>query len=313
MKNTVMVTGLTPRDFTERKNFLTASDIPRIMGTSPWGTAFDVWLEKSEEKLGITLEPTEQSEAMLWGAMLEDDIVLYTQIQLRKHLGIPDLKATRAGIRRRHANGIMSATLDARIEGRPEAIEAKTHASIHPNIDLSEWGDEWTDAVPPAILDQALAQLACSPDLDRIWVVLSVARLKPSIYCVERRDHLLRIAAIEQAACDLWDNHILTGIPPAGDPTLATIKRVHAPIDPNQIATLDDQKIERFKRIKTAISKLQKLLEPIDASIRADLIGKALGRSPKGHNVRITTVHTQGYTVEPNTYQRMNVTLAVRN
>src|ERR1035437_3420410 len=157
-----MATGLTPNDLRRRINKIAASHVPGIMGTSKWFNAADVFMWKN-----AALEPLEASEAMEWGHAIEIPLLSHTQKMLRKFLNDVSIKVTRRGIRRVHANGVMSCTLDARLEGRDEAIEAKTHAVIHGGVDLSEWGDPWTDAVPPGVRDQTLAQQAVCPELIR--------------------------------------------------------------------------------------------------------------------------------------------------
>ena len=124
---TMTVPTLTRHDLQERKDRITATDVAAIMGTSPWKTKYDVWIEKC-----LDMEPIVPSPAMLWGSLMEDDIITYAEARLREHFDDPSIKATRVGIRRKHANGIMSATLDSVLQGRDEAIEAKTHAAIHP-------------------------------------------------------------------------------------------------------------------------------------------------------------------------------------
>ena len=304
---TTMVTAtLTQHDLHERKDRITASDVPAIMGTSPWKTKLDVWIEKCME-----VESLVPSPAMQWGSLMEDDIITFTEARLREHLGDPSIEATRVGIRRKHPNGIMSCILDAVLIGRDEAIEAKTHAAIHPNVDWTAWGtEEFSDAIPAYYRDQVCAQFACAPNLKRIWVVLSIGRMVPTIYCLERENLLDRIAEIEEACCNFWDHHIVPEIAPAGEATLETVKRVRQTINPATIASIDDALCERQKELAAAITAATKQKEQVDASIRLAMLGAERGRSPKGHFVHIGPVNVKGYSVSPKSYQRMTVTLA---
>jgi hypothetical protein len=206
---------------------------------------------------------------------------------------------------------ILDAVLIDKNGSRNEALESKTHAAIHPNVNWDEWGtDEFGDKIPVYYRDQVCAQFACAPNLNRIWVVLSIGRMVPTIYCLERENLLGRIAEIEEACCDFWDQHILTNIAPAGEATLETVKRVKQTIDPATIATVDDALCERQKELAAAITAATKQKETVDASIRLAMLGAERGRSPKGHFVHIGPVNVKGYSVAPKSYQRMTVTLA---
>lgn len=297
--------GLTAHDLIRRRDYITATDAAAIVGTSIFKTSYDVWLEKCTD-----MENIKPSAAMVWGSLLEDDIIHYTQFALREFLGDDQITTTRLGIRRAHANGVMSATLDARIVDRPEAIEAKTHASLRPNVDLTDWGDPWTDSVPAGYRDQCLAQLACAPELERVWLVLSVGRSVPTIYCVDRAKWPNRIALIETACCDFWDAHILTGVPPHDSgPGLETVKRVRELIDPGRIVALPDELLEEFRTATEDISRMEKRKKGLDARIRAALIGAERGTSAKGHCVVIKSVNRKGYSVSPTTYTQLGVEL----
>lgn len=307
MKNLV-VPGLTPHDLEERKNYICASDIAKIMGTCPpsWGTAMNVYLDKCEE-----MDPITPSKAMLWGSLMEDDIITYTEATLREFLNDPALKATRQGIRRKAANGVMSCTLDAVIRQRHEIIEAKTHASIHGRVDLSGWGEEpFTDQIPPYYLDQVMGQFLCAPEMVRAWVPLSVGRMEPTIYCVERAKHLGRLHEVEDACCNFWDYHIVNRIPPNVAPSMEAARRIATPTQSEMAVALSDAPLERSKAIAAQITALEKEKDTVDAGIRTALVGAIRGLSPRGHQVFLSTYNRKGYTVAPKTISRINITLA---
>src|SRR4051812_42424372 len=113
-------TGLTAHDLSVRTNFITATDCPAVMGTSPWKTRYDIYLEKC-----VQLDPKPPTPAMQWGTLLEGPILTFAEEVLRQHHKVTTLKLTKSGCRRRHPNGVMSCTLDARIMGTGEAVEAK--------------------------------------------------------------------------------------------------------------------------------------------------------------------------------------------
>ena len=305
MKNPLLeMTGLTENDLAERRNYITATDCPAIMQTSPWKGPGDVFYEKTAE-----LEPLEPSDAMIWGSLMERILIAYSRYAIGKHLGVT-IRTTKNGCRRKHDNGIMSATLDARIEGRPEAIECKTHALTHRNVNLEEWGAEWTAEIPPYYRDQVLGQLACSPDLDRVYVVLCAGFTRPRFYVIERADHLERITEIEETVCNWWEAHIIPNVPPAEFPELDTVKRMTFVKDAGiEVTGLPDQLLERRKKIGSLMTRLDKEKDKLDAELMIRM-GKALqGVSPKGHRVRMVSVSSGSYTVKAKTYFRTNIYL----
>ena len=313
MLNMATANGLTEHDLQERRNYVTASDAAAIMGTSPWKTKWDVWLEKCVE-----MKPVKPTPAMLWGQLLEDDIIAYAEARLQEHYNCADIRATRVGIRRKHRNGVMSCTLDAVLRGGPFteehrwAVEAKTHAVVHRNVNLDEWGDEeWTDAVPPHYRDQCCAQMACA-ELEGVFMVLAVGHSTPTMYCLERQTHMGRISEVEIGCCDFWDRHILTNTPPSeGGPTLDTVRRVAVPVENGRIAEIDDEKLERSKALAAQLTAIKEQKDAIDAAIRAVLIGAEKAVSPKGHAASITSYTRKAYQVEEAQVHRLNINLNV--
>jgi len=297
--------GLTANDLKRRKDKINASEVPAVVGSSPFLNKGDIYEFKN-----TPLSPLPPSEAMKWGQWLERPLLYYTQDRLRKFLGIPTLRVTRQGIRRSHPNGCMACTLDARLQGRDEAIEAKTHAVLHGRVDWDAWGnEEWTDAIPQHVLDQVLAQQAVYPEMVRTWVVLWAGRSTPSMYCVERANHLARIAHIERECCDFWNNHILPGIPPAEIPHMETVKRDMRVRLPDHTVTLSNEPVELSKRLGAQIAALEKQKREADAAIRRDMSGAMHGITALGHRVTISEHNRKGYTVAPTTVSRMAIEL----
>jgi len=64
-----------------RRTYLGGTDIPAIMGVSPWKSAFEVWQYKTGR-----IEPIETNEAMSWGLALEDAVL--TEYGRRYHVKV---------------------------------------------------------------------------------------------------------------------------------------------------------------------------------------------------------------------------------
>lgn len=308
MQNLAEVGGLTERDLEERRQWITATDTPKIMGTAPasWGTKYDVYLEKCVE-----MEPRDDSAPMLWGRMLEPVILSFAELELRKYFGDPTLKLTKKGTRRKHRNNVMSATLDAVNVARKLIVEAKTHAAAHNFADLDGWGEEWSDEVPAYYRDQCLHQLACAPEFERVILLLSVKKAVPTFYCIERCLHLPRIAEIENTNCDYMEQHIIPNIPPTDvGPTMDAVRRVRTAATNETPVQLDNVRLERSKKLGSLLTKLKKQKDDVDAALKAAMIGAKFGVSPKGHRLAITSYNRKTYTVEGGPVNRMDITLA---
>jgi putative phage-type endonuclease len=289
-----------------RNDHITATDVAAIMGTSPWKTPADIYLEKC-----LPMDPIQPSPAMVWGTLMEPVLLQFAAGVLAEHYSEPDLKITRVGIRRTHANGVMSCTLDGLIKGHADAVEAKTHAAIHGNVDLSAWGEPWTDDIPEWYRDQVCAQMACASELQRVWVVLSVGRMMPTFYCLQRQHLTDRIAEIEQAVCDFWDDYIVPGIPPsASQPSLEVVRRINVPINDAAVVELPDNLVQRRQKANGLKNRLTKIQEGLDAQIRMAMVGASRATTPGGHRVTLSSYHRKGYSVEATEVSRMNVLLA---
>jgi predicted phage-related endonuclease len=296
---------LTVHDLDERKNYIAASDVSAVMGTSPFRNGSDVYFEKMTD-----LEPLVPNDAMIWGHLLEIILVKWARHVIGKRLGFP-ITTTRQGCRRRHKNGIMSCTLDARILDMDAALECKTHALTYRKPNLEEWGPSWSSEIPPHHLDQVCAQLACCPDINTLYVVLCVGFTSPRIYEIKRQDHLARIAQIETYVCDWWEAHIIPGIPPAETPGIETVKRMNITKVVGVVQEdIPDQLLERRKKLGTLLGKVTKEKEKLDAQITLTMGNALQGRSPKGHRVVVQTCRNGGYTVKEFTYQKTNIYLA---
>jgi putative phage-type endonuclease len=295
---------LTPHDLEERKDYITASEVAAIMGTSPWKSPADVYYEKM-----MDLEPSEPSDAMAWGSLMEVILVKWARHAISRRLGTP-VQTTRQGCRRKHNNGIMSATLDARVIDLPYAIECKTHALTYRKPNLDEWGAAWSDEIPAYYLDQVLSQLACSPDLERIYVVLCLGFTMPRVYQVERQHHRGRIAEIEDRVCDWWEAHIIPGVPPTGAPSMATVDRMNIQKVAGVTATgIPDHLLERRKQVGTLLGTLEKEKKELDAQIKLALGVAMQGQSVKGHRVVVVPCHKDSYTVQDSDYCKTHIYL----
>lgn len=206
--------SLTPEHLERRKKYLTASDLPAIFGMSSFKNAADVWLEKT-----LPTTPDDSSEAAEFGNDCEDALCRFAARKLGKKIIRNQWRVAE--------NGIMAATLDAISDDGEDCVEAKSSGIYNPFADLSEWGEQGTDAVPMRVLVQCYGQFISCPSLKRVNVpALLAGRSGPQWYVLNRDEVLC--ADLEEAALKWWNDYVVPRksppIPPG--PSMETITRV---------------------------------------------------------------------------------------
>ena len=215
--STIVRAGITVRT-ADRETWLAArrfgiggSDAGAVLGVNPYAGPHDVWLDKTGRETG-----TRESEAMLWGTVLEEPIAA----EFSRRTG---LKVVRDRFMRFHDNGIMYANIDRRIvglvDGKKAILEVKT-AGLRV---AHQWGPDGTDQVPDHYLVQCQSYLACTgADLAMVACLIGGQELR--IYRVERDAEL--IAAIEEAVVRFW-KHVEEDTPPGDSPNPAIAALIH--------------------------------------------------------------------------------------
>ena len=220
----------------ERKNFIGASDVPMILGVSPWGNALRVY----KEKLGLVPSFKGNTRTRL-GELLEEGLLQLTS----EELGYPILP------NQRRVKGIFAANNDGLVDGLPIGVEVKT------TTEEKDWGEEYTDEVPMHVLMQTQAQAYCG-DLDVVYVPALVAG-RFRLYRVEREDSL--IDEIVARGTQFWEEHVLKQVPPEGTDTFDTLEVARqagkvAPIKAEDYLLLQELKAQE-KEVKDAIESVK--------------------------------------------------------
>lgn len=188
---------------TERRNGITATDLPQIVGATPYGSALDVFADKT----GRPLSDDELTEAGEWGVLLEDTVA-------RKWAEDRGLKVRRVGLIAHQDHPWRRASLDRLVSGCTEgrcAVEVKTRNAFV--------ADQWIDAVPDSVNVQVQWQLHVS-GLDHIHVAALVGGQRLIEHRVDPNTDL--IAYLTTSADSVW-KAVLAGIPPVVDPALMTV------------------------------------------------------------------------------------------
>lgn len=146
----------TPAWYEARRQGVTASEIPVILGLSPWSSPYNLYWEKTGH-----IDPQADTETLAWGRDLEAAILnrfarqhpelAVTTGALHQHGDDPRWMATPDGLahpRRRLATNPAVRKIGS-LRSRPAAVvQVKTASDPH------EWGDEGTDQIPAHYLAQ---------------------------------------------------------------------------------------------------------------------------------------------------------------
>ncbi len=237
--------AITTRQRANRSRGIGASEVPAILGLSPWTTAWDVWASKR----GL-LEPREPNAAMQAGTILERSILDWAEqvlgpLRRNQYRSCPD--------------HYMFAHLDAITSGGIP-VEAKTSRLFGSSID--DWGSEDSDEIPEHVIVQVHAQMICS-HADMAHVVAFIGGAGFRRYEIRFDSGLARI--IVDTCTSWWRRHVIVGIEPTCAPSLEVAKRLKrtprkvVELDGEWLAVLDDaqakakQAAERVEEVKAGI------------------------------------------------------------
>lgn len=161
-------------------NWLGGSDLPVVVGVSPFKSRLDLFLQKTGQT-----EPEDESEAMRWGVLLEDQIA-------REWARREGVKIRRRNKELQHPKvSWLRAHLDRDIVGQKAILEVKTSSA-------DGWGDA-ADDVPDHVAVQCHAYMAVTGAEKAFVAALLWGRWgPPSLHSYElRRDEEIAGAVIQ--------------------------------------------------------------------------------------------------------------------
>lgn len=251
----------------QRQKHLGSSDSPQVLGVSPWGTASDVYYQKT-----MPLPDDEPTEAMQTGTRLEPVILDWAQEQLGVKFHRNQYRVA--------PDGILSANMDALVVDKNQGIEAKY---VGPNS-LEEWGEPGTDQVPVYVAAQVQHQMYVV-ELEVVWVPVLMARFRPMWEMYEvRRDEQI-IDALVEADTRFWNEHIVPRLPPDPSelPPLELLKRLNR--EPEEVVDLPDYAIDLVEAYEDAKARGKAAKATVGEAMRAVLAAldnAEAGRLPDG-------------------------------
>lgn len=220
--------ALTDKQLALRQQSIGASDVSSILGISPWSSAADVYIQKTQQ-----LEPFENA-AMEAGHMLEPVVVDWALVKL----GFDDFTWSSSNVRR---------TKSLAKVGDSIGLEIPAHANLDfmffRNVDGKEqrcgleakttgmgkyWGEENTDQVPDYIMVQCLWQaLVADLDIIHIGVLIGEHGFKLKLYTINPLELKEETEEIVSRVSKFWHENVMEGVPPKDTlPNLDTLKKI---------------------------------------------------------------------------------------
>jgi putative phage-type endonuclease len=279
------VVGKTP---STRKTFIGASDVPAIVGLSPWRTAYDVWAEKTGR-----VEPKTDTPAMWIGRQLESALLDHAEKLLGKLI---------RGARFAIQNTPIVAWPDAVVAKSTEPVEAKTTGLLYPATD--DWGEEGTDQIPDYYVVQCLIQLeATGAEVCHVPALVGQRGIK--MYRVSANKDVQRM--LVDACCEFWDKHVLADVPPHDVyPSLdiaSRLRRVAGKV--TQIA--DTLAVDEWLAVKDQIKQLEEREKELRQRILGLLGDAEVGQLPDGREITYFEQQRKEYVVPAATFRVLRV------
>ncbi len=261
---------ITPQQLAARRLRIGSSDAAAILGLDPYRSAYDVYLEKTEQ-----VDPIADSEAAAIGNWIEPALCSWVAESIRAFIRhSPDTYVSPCGV--------LAANLDA-IEGtlgEPTFfIEAKSTGLA------DQWGDDGTDQVPPRVVTQTAVAFACVPSLRVAWIPVLIGKhgLRRRLYRLERDDAIVQ--GVADACRRFWREHVEAGVPPDGTvPNLDLLARIKR--EPESCIEIEDTTLlDRFLAAKAEAKAAAEREDAAKALLIAALGPAESGRTTDGRLV----------------------------
>lgn len=269
-----------------RRNHLGSSDVPAIMGFSPYANAYDVWLLKT----GRVQEPEKKQDYITAGNLLENPIIKW----LEKFLGerIIDLPGQ---LERTVKDTPIVTHLDGISERTGSPVEVKTEGVDHPV--KMPWGEAGSDEVPEHVCIQAHVHLMATER--EICHVPTFIGGRGFGYFFVKRDEVI-VKMILEKSLRFWEENVLADKPPENVvPSLDIVRRIR-PLEGE--IEIPDAFIQVWLEAKERETAAKHDKEFHQAEILALLDGRESGFCDTGLITNLEQSRA-GYVVEPCSYR----------
>ena len=284
--------AITASQRADRKGRVWASEVPCILGVSPWKSKWDVWAEKR----GL-LEDKDEPEAkhLTIGQLMEEPLLQYASITM-------GLGAIVRNPERKHPKLPLGAHMDALVQSDGSNLEAKNIHYANPHFD--RWGEEGTDAVPDDVIIQVHAQMMC---LDHLKADASYSHVVANVagdfmmYRVDRSDEISEIIANEIS--EFWEKNVLGGVEPDASPTLSVAKCLRQEI--GKRLPLDVEVAKAFIEAGDARKAAAKTENETKARLLASMGDAQFGDAGPLGTFENRLMQRDGYDVKPSSHKRL--------
>lgn len=233
------------------------SELPAILGLSPYTTPADVWLTKVHE-----CDPIPTSEPMDCGTMCEDPMLDWAEHQLGPL--IRDQQENESKLHRVHKSGLLGVHLDAMVPRVGAPVDPKTSGLAGPVF--GNWGDEGTDQVPEHVQIQMYAQMMCVGCTSESWVPAFIGGRGRIMYRLPWVPGTAEVPACDSIAamiletCADFMEHVRNGTAPNGRaPSLDILKRIRR--TPKTIVPISASVVEAYEAAKAVAKEAKEAKE----------------------------------------------------
>ena len=270
----------------QRQKHLGSSDLPVILGVSPYSrTPNDVYWDK----VGPLLDD-KPTAAMQMGNYLEDVLVQFVRDRLGQDIIITP-EQLHFIAKEGPGAGVFAANLDGLLPDRSAAVEAKYVNAYYAN----DYGEEGTDQVPDHVLVQVQHQMYCA-NLPATYVAVAVSgfSLELRLYRVKRDEELIR--SIVECGMMWWNDHVVAQVPPEDTPPMNVL--VNMARTPEKSVALDAataELIDRYDELKAAGKEAETQMKQLQAKILAALGDAEVGLLEDGRSVSYRQASRRGF------------------
>lgn len=268
--------ALTDKQLTSRQESVGGSDVPAILGLSPFKSAADVYIEKTQQMVQI------DNAAIEAGHMLEPAVIDWAITKIKESefsWSSMNVRRTKVLVSSEGLEISAHANLDFMFIAQPhgrQVIEAKTTG-------LSKyWGSEGTDEVPDYILAQCLWQ-AIVADIHMIHVAVLIGDrgFQLKTFVIDPEDYEEEIEEIVNRVGRFWQKNVLEGVAPTEThPTIETLKNVVR--TPNKSKDLKDINVQSWIVAKDEVAQAKKRETILRSLVLSELDDAEEGRSNLG-------------------------------
>lgn len=273
---------LTTEDLERRRQFITATDVPALLGVSPWRNKSDVYLEKTQ---GLnTFKGNDAADA---GNLLEPSVIAWAATKLGP---------INPGDWMVHENGINACTLDG-TTGEGDVVEAKTSGIVGP-ANFSQWGEEGSDEIPDYYVVQTQAQLLIT-GAETAFVPALIGGRGFVMFVVSANRELQEF--IREESERFWREHVVPGIQPDDfAPSLESLKAMRR--TPGKVADVPDDLAERFLKAQQDAKAANDRLDIVKGELIVSLGDADGGRYSAGEFTYFEQTR-RGYTVADTSFR----------